>query len=264
MMVFCQVFTSSLVNRDPSGLRNGKKNWQTSCNQRPFNCCSIVPASVTPHNGGSGASFERWLKNIALNKSRDDAWSQLGWLFQVGNQRERDNERAESWVMTGTFPPQTGLLVESRQAQTPTAHTLDNGCVMDVNSLYNTGNLTVELKAPVSNWGNDEMIICSFFGQRMLGSSSSHGDALCQELRLPIDGSRGARAYLRLRRRQDEAEELPDQYPRLFLDVYPDTHSTEHWMDARTRAAWQKYFKANSVQCIAGEASGHYVTKVLG
>lgn len=46
---------------------------------------------------------------------------------------------------------------------------------MDVNSLYNREKLTVELRAPVSNWGNDEMIICSFSAEGRGGGRGGGG-----------------------------------------------------------------------------------------
>lgn len=75
---------------------------------------------------------------------------------------------------------------------------------MDVNSLYNTGNLTAELRAPVNNGENDEMIICSFSGEDDCSQHEHHITlqskqllslgAICHDTRPSIDGSRGALA----------------------------------------------------------------------
>lgn len=70
---------------------------------------------------------------------------------------------------------------------------------MDVNSLYNTGNLIVELRAPVNNRGNDEIIICCF--SRRDGCSlrqQAHWSCsleICCGREISKDGSRPALAY---------------------------------------------------------------------
>lgn len=71
---------------------------------------------------------------------------------------------------------------------------------MDVNSLHNTGNVIVELKAPVNNRGNDEIIIRCFSRRDDCSLRQKHIEAalqkspanICCGTKTATDGSRSA------------------------------------------------------------------------
>ena len=118
---------------------------------------------------------------------------------------EARNLMCLSYLSLSFLPVGAASLVRiNRQPHTHThtqTHMLIINILMNVNLLYNTGNLIAELRAPVNNRGNDEIIICGFSGEDGYSLQQEHTQAALQQLSLtaicrcqewPIDGSRGA------------------------------------------------------------------------
>jgi len=124
--------------------------------------------------------------------------------------------RALSYLSFSFFPVGATSLVSINIQPHRRTHKLNNNILMDVNSLYNTGNIIAELRAPVNNRENDEIIICCLSGEDGCSLRRHHTEAALQQLslaaisrdpKLSIDGSREALTHT-----HHEVKELLYQY----------------------------------------------------